>query len=105
MYKYIWYDRDFWVLPTWQYEEIMNIPRNKVTPTIDPYKFSVAKLSRFRGKIYITMTQRHEGDFEVGFERDWIAFTEAITEGIRLYKEEIERRKLPGKEKKRWRIF
>jgi len=103
MYKYIWYSGNFWVLPTWQYEEFMSIPRNSTAPTQDPYKFSVAMLSRFRGRIYVTLTQRHEGDFEVGFMRDWIAFVEAITEGIHLYKEEIEKRR-PEKIKKKRRL-
>lgn len=99
MYKYIWYDGNFWVLPSWQYEEFMNIPRNRITPRVDPYKFSVAMISLFRKKLYVTMTNRY-GDFEVGFKRDWIALFEAINEGIRLFEEEIERRKLKKKQKK-----
>ena len=100
MYEYIMYDNKFWVIPEWQYEEFMSIERNSTNPTVNPYKFSVAMISMFRNKLYITMTQRHEGDFEVGFKRDWKALYEAINEGMRIYQEIMDSRKTTKKGKR-----
>ncbi len=72
-----------------QHIEFMSIERDLTRPTVDPYKFSVAMLTYFRKKIYITLTN-YEFEFNVGFKRDWIALVEGINEGIRIFEEEIE---------------
>lgn len=99
-FQYAYHDRNFYVIPKENYIEFKSITRDKVTPTVNPYKFSVAMLSQFRKKIYITLTN-YEFEYDVGFKRDWIALTEGINEGIRLFEELIARRKLKPKKKRK----
>lgn len=104
-FRYAYYDRKFYVIPLDRYEEFMNIKRDKITPKVDPYKFSVAMLSQFRKRIYITLTN-YEFEYDVGFKRDWIALVEGVNEGMRLFEEHIERRKKkPTKKKEWWRVL
>ncbi len=100
-YQYAYHDRKFYVMPKENYIEFKSITRDGVTPTVNPYKFSVAMLSQFRRKIYITLTN-YEFEYDVGFKRDWIALLEGINEGIRLFEELIARRKevVPKKKKR-----
>ena len=97
-YKYVKYDSDWYVIPDFHYEEYMSIPRNSIRPKVDPYKFSVAKISSYEKKPYVTLTN-YEFEFDVGFQRDWIDLVEAINEGLRLWKKDRER---PLKKKSRW---
>ena len=103
-YQYVYYDSKFFVMAKELYEEYMNTKRAGVMSKVDPYKFSVAMLSQFRKRIYITLIN-YEFSYDVGFKRDWIALKEGIDEGVRLFEELIERRKQkPKKKRKRFII-
>jgi len=98
-YKHVKYEGDFYLIPDLQYVEYMSIPRNSTRPKVDPYKFSVAKISSYEKKPYITLTN-YEFEYDVGFKRDWIDLVEAINEGIRLWHKDKERK--PKKKKGRF---
>jgi hypothetical protein len=106
-FSYVEHDRKFFVMPAEMYEEYMQMPRTtstlNFTKKVDPYKYSVAMLSRFKKKIYITLTN-YEFEYDVGFKRDWIELVEAVNEGIRIYEELIESRKKVPKKRKRFII-
>jgi len=100
-YYYVKYRRDFYVLHQLEYQEFTEIPRSASQPTIDPYKFSVAKISQFRYRSYVTLTN-YEFENPIGFKRDWTAFKEAIDEGLRLHQEYLDSIERPKEEKSRW---
>jgi hypothetical protein len=107
-FSYVEHDHKFYVMPAEMYEEYMEMPRTtstlNFTKKVNPYKYSVAMLSRWRKKIYITLTN-YEFEYDVGFKRDWIELVEAVNEGIRIYEELIEMRKQkPKKKRKRFII-
>ncbi len=97
-YKYVKYEGDFYIIPDFHYEEYMSIPRNTTRPRVDPYKFSVAKISSYEKKPYVTLTN-YEFEYDVGFKRDWIDLVEAINHGLRLWEKSRERK---PKKKKSW---
>ena len=93
MFKHVKYKGAWYVLGEEEYIEYMNIPRDLTNPTVDPYKFSVAMIwYTVRKMPYVTLITGYESNFEVGLKRDWIAFVEAINEGIKLFQKDIDRR-------------
>ena len=97
-YKYVKYEGDFYIIPDFHYEEYMSIPRNTTRPRVDPYKFSVAKISSYMKKPYVTLTN-YEFEYDVGYKRDWVDLVEAINHGIYLWEKSRERK---PKKKKSW---
>lgn len=95
-YKYVKYKGQYFILDPHNFEEYMNEERSPSRPTIDPYKYSVAMLTKQpRSKrIMVSITVNFPSEFDIGFKRDWIAFREAIDEGIRIFEEEIEEKRL-----------
>lgn len=102
-YQYVYYDRKFFVIPKDYYEEYMSMKRDSVTPKVDPYKFSVAMISRVSRRMYITLTN-YEFEYDVGFKRDWTALKEGVDDGLRLFQELIDSHKQKPKKKKRFII-
>lgn len=96
-FKFVKYDGELFIIPNFHYDEYMSVPRNSTLPKIDPYKYSVAKISTYEKKPYITLTN-YEFEYDVGFKRDWIDLVEAINEALRLWQKSKERR--PKKDKK-----
>lgn len=90
-YHYVKYRWQWFVLGRDSYEEFMSIPRDSTVPFVDPYKFSVAMLSKKGRQIHVTLITGYEYDFEIGIKRDWIAFVEAIYKGIEMFEADIDR--------------
>ncbi len=93
MYKHVKYKGAWYVMHTEQHIEFMNIPRDSTNPIVDPYKFSVAMLTRRKKRIYVALITGSNYEFDIGIKREWIAFVEAINEGMKLFQEDIDRQK------------
>ncbi len=107
-YQYVYHEKKFYVMSRELYIEYKNIPRdtstNNFTSKVNPYKFSVAMLSRFRKRIYVTLTN-YEFEYDIGFKQDWILFKDGVDEGIRMFEDLIEKMKQkPKKKRKRFII-
>lgn len=99
-YHFVMYKRELYILDNAEWVEYKTIPRT-VTEKFDPYKFSVCKLSTFKNKVYINLIN-YEFEFPIGFKRDWEALKESIDEGIRIYREYLDK---PKKQKKKKRFI
>lgn len=99
-YHFIMYKKELYVLDHAEWMEYKTIPRTTIDK-FDPYKFSVAQLSSFKNKVYVTLTN-YEFEFPIGFKRDWEALKESIDEAIRIYREYLDRPKTDPKKKGGW---